>query len=218
MLLQCWPLLKSLTAVDGREHGEMDCATAHHGSRPLPPKKILRLMTTFGGLLTVLTPLCLAAYGAALIAIFVNRPVVIITTAETTLFTAPSVSFTCSCSSGLACRLNSTYLSGNPASDACRSLTASQNGVMFNGTRPVKLCYASRSSEGTTLHVPLGCIASVALESIADISFEARTQVPENARFPFLCRSWEVHQPRPVRGQRFGASEKCILRTDRRST
>ncbi len=48
-------------------------------------------LTLFGGILTLLTPFAIAAYAAVLIALFVTRPVVATTTAESSLFTTPGV-------------------------------------------------------------------------------------------------------------------------------
>ncbi len=43
----------------------------------------------FGGLLTILTPVACAAFAAVLIFLFVVRPIVVTTSSESALFTAP---------------------------------------------------------------------------------------------------------------------------------
>jgi hypothetical protein len=141
----------------------------YHQKRPAP-----QTLTLFGGILTLLTPFCIAAYAGGLIAVFVTRPVVVTATSESTLFTAPAVNLTCTCSlPGTACVIGATFIAGNAVSDTCSNLTAAQHNVTFTGTRLVKNCYATRSSEGTTVFVPTGCQMSAGLESIANVPFDS---------------------------------------------
>jgi hypothetical protein len=137
----------------------------YHEKNPQPAS-----LTLFGGVLTILTPLAIIGYGIALIVLFVNRPVVVVTSLESALFTFPSVTMNCSCAVGSTCSLSFTFIPGSSVSDGC---VARSNGLAgnFTGLRVVNLCYSTRSSEGTVVFVPSQCTLSTSLESIADVAF-----------------------------------------------
>ncbi len=94
--------------------------------------------TRFGLFLTVLTPLCMAAYAAVLIAFFVTRPVVLTATSESTFFATPSVGLNCMCSGSLTCIASHSFSVDNDLSSFCASSLSSQVSVFVPGISPLR--------------------------------------------------------------------------------
>lgn len=161
--------------------------------------------TRLGLFFTALTPVAIIAYSVVLLVLFLNRPVVLSTTSETTFFTAPrGILVNCSCSAGSSCFISHTYQSDNDLSAFCSNALALQMGN-FSDTRVIASCYGVRASERVIVEVPAQCTLTGVLESRRNIpfNFSAPYSALQNVTMPFdrapgTKSFWIYHRLREV--------------------